>query len=197
DSRRSAAARGAGARPTARRFRATDAADRRRLLPRQQRAGRHELHRDPDRGRAAQPVRAWLHARTARWQAPQAGGPREAAEAEGPGAPVVSVRTGQSRRERYSMRRAQLVVAAGLLLGSTGTAQTPYRGRADLVSLYATVTGAAGRLVTDLSESDFEVRDSGKVQTLSHFSNDLQPITIIVMLDRSGSMEKNFGLVQD
>jgi Ca-activated chloride channel family protein len=95
------------------------------------------------------------------------------------------------------MRRALLVVTAGLLLGSTGTAQTPYRGRADLVSLYVTATGLDGRLVTDLTESDFEVRDNGKVQKLSHFSNDLQPITIIVMLDRSGSMEKNFGLVQD
>jgi Ca-activated chloride channel family protein len=95
------------------------------------------------------------------------------------------------------MMRALLVLSAGVILVATGVAQTPYRGRADLVSIYATVTGPDGRLVPDLTKGDFEVRDNGKVQTLSYFSNDLQPITIIVMLDRSGSMEDNFALVAD
>lgn len=76
-------------------------------------------------------------------------------------------------------------------------AQTPYRGRTDLVSVYATVMDRNGRLVPDLSQTDFEVRDNGRPQTLTFFSNDVQPITIVVMLDRSGSMEDNYALVED
>jgi hypothetical protein len=54
-----------------------------------------------------------------------------------------------------------------------------------------------GRLVPDLTRGDFEIYDDGKLQATTVFSTEEQPITIIVMLDRSGSMEGNFGLVQD
>jgi Ca-activated chloride channel family protein len=74
--------------------------------------------------------------------------------------------------------------------------QGPFRGRTDLVSVYATVTDRNGRLVTDLARDDFEVRDNGKLQKIVYFSSDLQPITGIVMLDRSFSMLDNFPLVE-
>jgi len=74
-------------------------------------------------------------------------------------------------------------------------AQEPqYRGGTHTVSVYATVADQAGHLATDLTKDDFEVLDDGKPQPISLFSNDIQPITIVVMLDRSGSMEANFGL---
>ena len=62
--------------------------------------------------------------------------------------------------------------------------------------VYATVTDAQGRLVPDLAREDFEVYDNGKLQPLTVFSNDIQPITVVMMLDRSGSMQGNFGLVE-
>src|SRR5438045_2442271 len=103
----------------------------------------------------------------------------------------------------------RLVVAAAALaavfVGTAGPegpahvleAAQQYRSRVDLVSVYTTVTDRDGRLVLDLTKDDFEVRDNGKRQDVTYFSNDLQPITIVVMLDRSGSMEENFGLVRE
>jgi Ca-activated chloride channel family protein len=64
------------------------------------------------------------------------------------------------------------------------------------VGVYATVTNAHGRLVPDLSRDDFAVDDNGKRQTLTLFSNDIQPITVVMLLDRSGSMKPNFELEQ-
>jgi Ca-activated chloride channel family protein len=40
----------------------------------------------------------------------------------------------------------------------------------------------------------FAIDDNGKRQVLSLFSNDIQPITVIMLLDRSGSMRPNFDL---
>src|SRR5258708_12042209 len=62
------------------------------------------------------------------------------------------------------------------------------------VAIYATVTGARGRLVPDLTQEDFAIDDNGKRQTLTLFYNDVQPITLIMLLDRSGSMKQNFDL---
>lgn len=73
--------------------------------------------------------------------------------------------------------------------------QPPFRSGAKTVAVYATVTDGDGRLVPDLVREDFEIKDRGKVQPLTVFSNDIQPITVVMMLDRSGSMRGNFGLV--
>src|SRR5204863_999907 len=62
--------------------------------------------------------------------------------------------------------------------------------------IYATVLDAAGRLVPNLTRDDFEVYDDGQKQEMTLFDNSLQPITIVIMLDRSGSMTRNFELVR-
>jgi VWFA-related protein len=62
------------------------------------------------------------------------------------------------------------------------------------VAVYATVTNARGRLVPDLSRDDFAIDDNGKQQVLTLFSNDIQPITVVMLLDRSSSMLPNFDL---
>jgi Ca-activated chloride channel family protein len=54
-----------------------------------------------------------------------------------------------------------------------------------------------GRLVPDLTGDDFEIKDDGKPQPITVFSNDVQPITVVVMLDRSASMRGNVGLVEE
>jgi VWFA-related protein len=83
-----------------------------------------------------------------------------------------------------------------LVLGTTVVGQQPFKSGARTVAVYATVTDATGRLVPDLTKDDFEIYDNGKLQPISVFANDIQPITIVVMLDRSGSMRANNRLVE-
>jgi VWFA-related protein len=64
------------------------------------------------------------------------------------------------------------------------------------VAVYATVTNAEGRLVPDLPRGAFAITDNGKPQPLTLFANDVQPITLVMLLDRSGSMRANFDLVE-
>lgn len=91
---------------------------------------------------------------------------------------------------------ALIVVAAGPLFARTGQ-QPVFRAGVPTVSLYATVVDSSGRLVPNLNQGDFEVFDNGKRQDLTVFANDVQPITLVMMLDRSQSMEQNFTLVRD
>lgn len=64
------------------------------------------------------------------------------------------------------------------------------------VAVYATVTNADQRLVPDLGRDQFSIEDNGKPQDLTLFANDIQPITVVMLLDRSGSMRANFELVE-
>src|SRR5918994_4877186 len=73
--------------------------------------------------------------------------------------------------------------------------QPPFRSGARTVAVHATVADGDGRLVPDLTQRDFEVYDNGKLQPITVFSSEVQPLSVVVMLDRSGSMEGNFRLV--
>jgi Ca-activated chloride channel family protein len=75
-------------------------------------------------------------------------------------------------------------------------AQEPIRIGARTVAVYATVTDASGKLVPDLTRDDFEIFDNGDRQPISVFESALQPIAIVVLLDRSASMQTNFRLVE-
>jgi Ca-activated chloride channel homolog len=85
-----------------------------------------------------------------------------------------------------------------LLLGSViAAAQQPtFRSGARTVAVYATVAQKDGRLVTDLPREAFEIRDQGKPQPITVFSTDVQPVSVVMMLDHSGSMRGNVGLVE-
>jgi len=70
-----------------------------------------------------------------------------------------------------------------------------FSSAARTVAVYATVMNSDQRFVTDLGREQFTVEDNNKRQDLSLFANDLQPITVVMLLDRSGSMRANFELV--
>ena len=98
------------------------------------------------------------------------------------------------------MRTKHTIVAAAAacFVGSVlGIAQEPtFRGANRTVAVYATVTDQNGRLVPDLTRDAFSIQDNGKPQGLTLFANEIQPITVVILLDRSTSMRANFGLVQ-
>jgi Ca-activated chloride channel family protein len=96
------------------------------------------------------------------------------------------------------------VVAFAAALGLVPPAPSPavqqepvFRAATRTVPVYVTVTDADGRLVPDLGRDDFEIYDNGKAQPISVFASDIQPIMVVMMLDRSGSMVDNFRRVQE
>jgi Ca-activated chloride channel family protein len=98
-------------------------------------------------------------------------------------------------RSRFT---SPFAAAVGTLALAGATAQEPtFKAGVRTVAIYATVTEAGGRLVTGLERDAFEVYDNGKRQEITVFANDVQRITIVMLLDRSGSMRRNFGLVEE
>ena len=102
-------------------------------------------------------------------------------------------------QERRMSRTLSILAALGAAsLGAAVAAQQAqepsFTAATRTVAVYATVTNAQGRLVPDLSRDDFTIDDDGKRQTLTLFANDIQPITVVMLLDRSGSMKPNFDL---
>jgi VWFA-related protein len=96
-------------------------------------------------------------------------------------------------RSRYVVP-ALCVVVLGASLAAQQQ-QPPFRSGASTVAVYTTVTDSTGRLVPDLKQEDFEVYDNGKLQPLTLFATETQPLSIIVMIDRSGSMKDSYNLV--
>src|SRR5687768_1107205 len=59
---------------------------------------------------------------------------------------------------------------------------------ARLVPVSVTVRDDRGRAVTDLKQEDFEVLSDDVVKPISNFRSEPSPITIALLVDRSGSM---------
>jgi Ca-activated chloride channel family protein len=98
--------------------------------------------------------------------------------------------------------RCPLFIAATLILlmmcptvPGAARQQPTFKSGAKTVAVFATVT-AGSQLMTGLDREDFEVRDNGKAQPITVFSSDVQPISVVIMLDRSGSMGGNLRLVE-
>ena len=97
----------------------------------------------------------------------------------------------------------RFLLAASVLAALTVTALVPiraqqqFRSGAQLVRVYATVRDKSGAFALDLEKKDFEVRDNGKVQDITLFTHEAQPIAAIVLIDGSSSMMTVFNSVLD
>jgi VWFA-related protein len=64
-----------------------------------------------------------------------------------------------------------------------------FRSAADVVTINASVRDRRGRLVSDLTAADFEVRDNGQLRPILSMRSDRQsPISLAILVDMSGSM---------
>jgi len=59
---------------------------------------------------------------------------------------------------------------------------------AELVLLDVSVNDATGEHVSSLEKDNFRVYEDGKLQTITHFSSDDVPVTVGLVIDKSGSM---------
>ena len=74
--------------------------------------------------------------------------------------------------------------------------QATFKSSTSIVPVLTTVTDAQGRLVPNLEQDQFTILDNGKPQEVVFFQNDVQPFTVVVMLDFSASMTANLDLLK-
>jgi Ca-activated chloride channel family protein len=89
-----------------------------------------------------------------------------------------------------------ITLAAGAWFTHVLAQQPTFKAGTQIVSVFATVTDTQKRLVPDLQQADFEILDNDKPQPLTFFQNETQPITVVVMLDTSGSMTLTLDLLR-
>jgi len=89
-----------------------------------------------------------------------------------------------------SLLIAILVTGTGLSLTSQDAV---FRSNTQTVPVFATVIDAERRLVPSLDKSAFTILDNGKPQEITFFLNEIQPFTVVIMLDTSLSMTANIG----
>lgn len=94
-------------------------------------------------------------------------------------------------------RHLLFTLPASAALSRLVAAQQPtFRTGAQTVPVYVTVTDANKRLVGDLQREEFEIFDEKARQEIILFDNEIQPVTVAVMLDSSGSMTMNLDLLK-
>jgi Ca-activated chloride channel family protein len=105
---------------------------------------------------------------------------------------------------RLALMALSVALAASALLAApqgTTPPQTPqqptFRGGVRTVPVYATVRNKFGEFQLDLSKDDFEIKDNGKVQSIELFSHDIQPLSVVALIDGSSSMMPIFRSVLD
>lgn len=90
----------------------------------------------------------------------------------------------------HRFRNSLLTTAVAASLVAPLAAQDGFRFRSttELINVTATVTDASGRFVSRLRKEDFEIREDGQRQQISHFSSERVPVSLGIVLDVSGSM---------
>jgi len=93
------------------------------------------------------------------------------------------------------MSRPVLILALGLTTVAAAAPQQTFRTAVDLVHFPVVVTDKQGSPITGLTADDFEIKESGKPQTIKFFAagDPLAelPLHLGFLLDTSGSMEED------
>jgi VWFA-related protein len=110
------------------------------------------------------------------------------------------------------LRGGAALVVLALVLAAAGEAQQPtptpspatprrrppiFEAGIEIIHLAVSVTDARNRYVTGLNERDFAVFEDGVRQDLTLFNHDDIPISLVVMIDVSASMDEKLKEAQD
>lgn len=96
--------------------------------------------------------------------------------------------------------RTQLMAAAepeGEAYAASGVIRPVIKTSVDLVLVPVTVTDPMQRLVTGLSQDNFQVFENKKPQQIKHFSNEDAPVSLGIIVDTSGSMADKMDRVRE
>ena len=77
-------------------------------------------------------------------------------------------------------------MAGAVVWAQAGTA--PFRSRVDIVQVTVSVTDANGRLITGLTQGDFQIFEDGVEQQITQFTDQRVPVSLGMLLDASDSM---------
>jgi len=89
-----------------------------------------------------------------------------------------------------------VVVATGAAVAARGGQGPTFKAGTAVVPVYVTVIDTTKRLVPGLAKEDFDILDNGKSTPIVLFDAEVQPITVVVMLDTSGSMTGSIDLLR-
>ena len=93
--------------------------------------------------------------------------------------------------------RLALIPLLVLLTAAITVAQEPtFRSGTRIVPVVTTVTDSQGRLVPGLEREAFTILDNGEPQPITFFQNEVQPFTVVVMMDYSASMTANLDRLE-
>ena len=84
---------------------------------------------------------------------------------------------------------------AGMLLPALCCSEGPgtFRAGSSLVLVNVSVLDSHDRPVTELSREDFHVLDNGREQPIRFFAHDDAPLSLAIVLDSSGSMDRKWN----
>ena len=94
---------------------------------------------------------------------------------------------------RCRLGSSLVLLLLSLVAVATAQQQPLFRSGTQLVDLFVTVTDREGRLVPNLTREDFTILDDEEPTEIVVFENSVRPITVVVMLDTSASMDLNRG----
>jgi len=87
------------------------------------------------------------------------------------------------------LRTSVAIAAAVAALG----VQAQFRSGTDLVDVYATVRLKTGVIASDLTREDFQLFEDGQPREIAVFSHSIQPLSVAMILDNSGSTVNEFS----
>jgi Ca-activated chloride channel family protein len=95
------------------------------------------------------------------------------------------------------MRQRMVAYGVGIACSVTLSAQAPFRSEIAVVSLHVSVRDGRSGHVGDLQPDEFIVFEDGKPQPFTYVAAERVPLSLMLLLDTSGSMHPHMRLAQE